>query len=319
MAEALHFLSQDETHPAFNALDRALARRGAQEEVTLLFSNALWPQEDDTFLDAYLDLLAEYYGAGLRPLDFSQSEAARERINAWASDQTEERIQELLPEGAVDGETTLVLTNAVYFTGAWLNAFSEEGTYKGGFKLLDGRQVGVPMMSQTAELSYARLDGVQAVELPYAGRALSMVVLVPDAGTFESYARELSAEQLTVVLEALQPGQVRFDMPKFSYDSGFELKPALAELGMTDAFGREADFSGMDGTQELFIDDVYHKAFIDVDEVGTEAAAASAVVMNRKGPRLDHELVVERPFIYLIRDVETGAVLFLGHVVNPAA
>jgi serpin B len=318
MVEALHLPAQDQVHPAFNALDQALAARGAQEGVALDFANALWPQRGYPFLDSFLDLLAENYGAGLRALDFGQSEASRQQINGWASDETEERIQELLPEGAVDGETVLVLTNAVYFDAAWLNPFREEATYKGGFKLLEGRQVGVPMMSQTTNLSYAQLDGVQAVELPYAGQELSMVVLVPDAGTFESYASSLTVDDVNAVLAALQPASVRLDLPKFSYDAGLALKQALTKLGITDAFTMEADFSGMDGTQELYVDDVYHKAFIAVDEAGTEAAATSAVVMSRKGISRPHELIVDRPFVYLIRDLETGAILFLGHVLDPS-
>jgi len=319
MAEALHLLSQEQVHYAYNALDQALASRGENDDVTLVFANALWPQKGYPFLDSFLDLLAENYGAGLRPLDFAQAEAARQQINQWASDQTEEKILDLLPEGAVDGETALVLTNAVYFSALWLHAFPQENTYLGGFKLLDGRQVGVPMMSQTANLGYAQLEGVQAVELPYAGEELSMEVLVPDAGTFESYVRGLTADELAGVLDALQPASVRLDLPKFSYDAGFQLKQALTKLGMTDAFGMNADFSGMDGSQELFIDEVYHKSYIAVDEAGTEAAAASAVVMSRKGPSVPQQVIVDRPFVYLIRDVESGTILFLGHVVNPEA
>lgn len=319
MAEVLHLPAQDQIHAAFNALDQALAAKGERQDVALHFANALWPQKGAPFLNSFLDLLAENYGAGLRPLDFARPEAARQQINQWASDQTEERIQDLLPMGALNGPTALVLTNAVYFQAAWLNAFPQEATYKGGFKPLDGQQVGVPMMSQFATLFYTQRPGVQAVELPYAGNELSMVLLVPDAGTFEQYAQGLAAEELAAFLGTLQPVAMRLDMPKFSYDAGLELETPLAELGMANAFGLEADFSGMDGSRELFIEDVYHKAFIAVDEAGTEAAAASAVVVSRKGIGRSHELIVDRPFIYLIRDVETGTILFLGHVINPEA
>jgi serpin B len=160
---------------------------------------------------------------------------------------------------------------------------------------------------------------VQAVELPYAGGELSMVVLVPAEGAFVPYAEGLEAEELASFLDELRPAQVRLELPRFSYGAGFKLKNALVELGMVDAFDVSADFSGMDGTRELFIDDVHHKTFISVDEVGTEAAAASAVVVKRKGFSLVQEVAVNRPFLYLIRDVETGAILFLGHVVNPVA
>jgi serpin B len=319
IAQALHLLDQDRTHPAFNALDQALDERGEQDGVTLHIANALWPQQGYPFLDAYLDLLAENYGAGLRPLDFPQAEAARQTINQWASDQTEEKIQDLLPEGALDGPIALVLTNAVYLDAAWQYAFSEDGTYEGAFNLLDGRQVDVPVMSQIAVLAYAQLGGVQAVELPYVGGELSMVLLVPDADTFEAFAQELTVEELSVLLDALQPAQLRLNMPKFAYDARFALQDALVELGMVDAFGSKADFSGMDGTLELFVDNVYHKAFISVDEAGTEAAAVSAVVMGRKGVSDARALLVDRPFVYLIRDVESGSILFLGHVVDPSA
>jgi serpin B len=187
------------------------------------------------------------------------------------------------------------------------------------FTLLDGTQVAAPMMNQLASLGFAQRLGAQAVELPYAGGELSMVVLVPDAGEFEAFAKGLDAETLDAILNALEPTGVRLSLPKFRFDAESKLKPALVELGMVDAFG-DADFSGMDGTHELFIDEVYHEAFVDVDEAGTQATAASAVVMARKGGmQMEQEVKVNRPFLFLVRDIETGAILFLGHVMNPAA
>ena len=176
----------------------------------------------------------------------------------------------------------------------------------------------MPMMERVAPLGYAERPGVRAIELPYAGGKLSMAVLLPEAGTFEAFARELDAGQLDAILGDMKPLPVRLAMPRFRIGAGFRLKDALMELGMVDAFG-EADFSGMDDTRELFIREVCHEAFVAVDEAGTEAAAASAAVMERKGPRAEQEVSVDRPFLFLIRDVETGSVLFLGHVVNPAA
>ena len=176
----------------------------------------------------------------------------------------------------------------------------------------------VPTMEQVASLGYAELPAVQAVELPYAGGELSMVVLLPDEGNFVPFAQALDADQLDTILSELAPTSLRLALPKFRYGAAFELRKALTELGLVDAFGDRADFSAIDGSHELFIDQVYHQALVDVDEAGTEAAAASAVVIARKGTlRAEEDLRVEHPFLFLIRDIDTGAILFLGHVVNP--
>jgi serpin B len=321
MAQVLHFgLPQAELHPAFNALDQTLVSRGQgePEAFQLRIVNALWGQEDDVFLVPFLDTLAENYGGGMQLVDFGQAEGAREQINDWGSEQTENRIGELLPPGALNPATALVLTNAAYFRAAWLRPFAGDATHDAAFTLLEGSQVMVPTMEQVADLGYAELPGVQAVELPYAGGELAMIILLPDEGNFQSFARALDADQLDAILDALAPSTLRLALPKFRYDAGFELRDALTDLGMVDAFGDQADFSGIDGTHELFIKQVYHQAFVDVDETGTEAAAASAVVMARKGAlQAEQEVIVERPFLFLIRDVDTGAILFLGHVVNP--
>jgi serpin B len=320
MAEVMHYtLPQAELHAAFNALDQALAsyaENGDDEGFRLHIANSIWGQPGVAFLDPFLDTLAQNYGAGLRLVDFAQSEAARQLINGWVSDQTEARIPELLPEGAVDGETALVLANAVYFKAAWLHAFAEAATTDQPFSLLDGSEVSVPMMSQLAQLGYAEAPGAKLIELPYAGEDMSMVILLPDEGQFETVAQSLDAQQVAEWLDALQPQSVKLSMPKFTFEAGFELQDALMALGMVDAFGN-ADFSGMDGTKELFIDQVYHKAFVAVDEAGAEAAAATAVVVARKAAPAGQTVSIDRPFVFLIRDMETGAILFLGQVVNP--
>jgi serpin B len=323
MAQALHYtLSQAQLPPAFSALDQALTgRSGAENEAAfqLHIADAIWGQQGYEFLDTFLDTLAENYGAGLRVVDFKQAEGARRSINQWVSDQTEHRIQDLVPPEVINGETVLVLTDAVYFKAAWMHPFAESRTRDDTFTLLDGEQVTVPMMELVAELGYAERAGVQALELPYAGDALSMVILLPEASAFEGFARGLDTRDLETILDNLKPTGVRLTMPKFSFDAKFKLKDALVALGMVDAFG-DADFSGMDGTHQLFIREVCHQAFVAVDEAGTEASGASAVIMERKGgPVVEQEIRLDRPFIFMIRDTETGAILFLGHVVNPAA
>jgi len=326
MAGALHFvLPQEWLHPAFNSLDQALASRGqgAQGQdgkgFRLNVVNAIWGQQGYQFLPAFLDLLAENYGAGLRVLDFASApEEARTTINEWVSEQTEDRIKDLIPQGAVDALTRLVLTNAIYFNAAWADAFEAAQTQDGPFHLLDGGEVSVPLMRQTGGFGYAEGEGYQAVELPYDGRELAMVVLLPRAGEFERFESALDAGRVEQIVGSLEYQQVRLTMPRFEFESGFSLKEALAAMGMAEAFSEQADFSGMTGRRDLFISEVVHKAFVSVDEAGTEAAAATAVIMKLTAAVEEPvEVTMDRPFIFLIRDLETGAILFVGRVVEP--
>jgi len=328
MADALRFmLEQDRLHSAFNWLDAELAKRGegAQgkdgEGFRLNIVNAIWGQKEYEFLPTFLDVLAENYGAGLRILDFiTETEKSRLTINDWVSDQTEGRIEDLIPQGAIDALTRLVLTNAIYFNAAWENPFNKDITADGPFYLLDGGQVTVPMMKQTEAFGYTEGEGYQAVELLYNGDELSMVILLPEAGEFEAFEEGLQAQQVCDIINSLQLTAVALTMPQFEFDSEFSLRDTLAEMGMPIAFSSDADFSGMTGNRELFISDVVHKAFVAVDEAGTEAAAATAVIMKLTAvPEPPVEVNIDRPFIFLIRDIETGAVLFIGRVLNPGA
>jgi len=328
MADTLHFtLSQDRLHPAFNGLDLELGRRGEGAEgkdgegFRLHIVNATWGQEGYQFLSEFLDTLAENYDAGLRLLDFVNApEESRVTINDWVGDQTEGRIEDLIPRGVIDELTRLVLTNAIYFNAAWANPFEKNLTEDGSFYLLDGSQVTVPMMRQTESFGYAEGEGYQAVELPYDGWELSMVILLPQAGGFEAFEGSLDTEQVDAILKDLTYREVALTMPRFEFDSGFSLKEALAAMGMPDAFTGAADFSGMTGGRDLFIAEVIHKAFVSVDEAGTEAAAATAVVMSELAlPEEPVEVTVNRAFIFFIRDIETGAILFVGRVVDPSA
>jgi serpin B len=288
MAATLQFmLEQDRLHPAFN----------------------------------WLDVLAENYGAGLRILDFiNEAEKSRVTINDWVSDQTEGRIEDLIPQGAIDALTRLVLTNAIYFNAAWECPFDEKVTADGPFYLFDGGQVTVPTMRQTESFGYTKGEGYQAVELPYDGGELSMVILLPASGNFEAFEEGLQAQKVNDIINGLQPTEVALTMPRFEFESEFSLKDTLAEMGMPIAFSDDADFSGMTGNPELCISEVVHKAFVAVDEAGTEAAAATAVIMELTAvPPPPLEVTIDRPFIFLIGDIETGAVLFVGRVLNPGA
>lgn len=327
MADTLHFLlGQDRLNPAFNWLAAELAKRGQGAQgkdakgFRLNVANAIWGQKDYEFLPAFLDVLAENYGAGLRILDFiTETEASRLAINQWVSDQTEGRIKDLIPPGAIDALTRLVLTNAIYFNAAWENPFDKKMTANGSFYLLNGEQITVPMMRQTESFGYTAGEGYQAVELPYDGNELSMVILLPASGNFEAFEAGLQAQQVSGIISSLQSAQVALTMPKFEFQSEFSLKDTLSGMGMPDAFSGAADFSRMTGNHELFISDVVHKAFVAVDEAGTEAAAATAVIMPTAAPpEPTVEVTLDRPFIFLIRDIETGAILFVGRVLNPS-
>jgi len=328
MADTLQFLlEQASLHPAFNWLDAELAKRGegAQgkdgEGFRLNIVNAIWGQEDYEFLPAFLDVLAENYGAGLRIVDFiTETEASRLAINDWVSKQTEGRIKDLIPQGAIDALTRLVLTNAIYFNAAWEHSFDKKMTADGPFYLLDGEQVIVPMMKQTESFGYTEGEGYQAVELQYDGGELSMVILLPEAGKVEAFEEGLQSQQVDAIINDMQNIQVALTMPRFEFDSEFRLKDTLAGMGMPIAFSSAADFSGMTGKRELAISDVVHKAFVAVDEAGTEAAAATAVIVGLTAvPEPLVEVTINRPFIFLIRDIETGAILFVGRVLNPGA
>ncbi len=328
MADTLKFaLSQNGLHPAFNQLDLELASRGEgaagkdEKGFRLNIVNAIWGQEGFEFLDEFLDTLAENYGAGLRLVDYiNEPEESRVIINDWVEDQTESRIKDLIPEGVINDRTRLVLANAIFFNAAWIDPFPE-GTVDAPFHLLDGGEVLVPMMSQqTSAFGYAEGDGYQVVELPYDGRELSMVIILPDSGRFEEFETSLDASVVKAVTEAVAfTFDVALTMPTFEFESDFSLSKTLADMGMPVAFvPGAADFSGMNGEGRLFIQDVVHKAFVSVDEEGTEAAAATAVIVGIESVRQTVEVNVDRPFVFLIRDIETGTILFLGRVVDPS-
>ena len=328
MARAMQFyLPADNLHSAFNYLDRQLASRGEGAEgkddqgFRLNVVNAIWGQRDYAFLPDYLDVLARNYGAGLRVLDFQGSpEPSRVTINQWVEEQTESRIVDLIPKGAIDSMTRLVLTNAVYFNAAWQSQFQEGATAPGTFHLVDGKEVTVPMMHQTASFGYWRGDNFEVVELPYDGNELSMVILLPESGQFEAFQSAVDGEALRGAVDNLEWTRMALTMPGFKIETSFGLNDALAEMGMVAAFEPGvADFSGMGGSRDLFITDVVHKAFVDVDESGTEAAAATAVIVGTTSvPAEPIEVTIDRPFMFLIRDMETGTVLFLGRVLDPA-
>ena len=329
MASVLRFmLDQENLHPAFNALDQKLdslaeleVPEGQGDPFQLNISNAIWGQQDFHFEGDFLDLLAENYGAGLRLLDYiSQPEESRLAINQWVSDETKEKIQDLIPQGSITPDTRLVLSNAIYFKATWLEPFEKNLTEEGKFYGLGGEEILAQMMrsGSNANFQYFKDDGYQAVELPYIGNQVSMLVVVPDQGRFEEFESRFSSEELTRILDGLSYSPVVLTFPKFEFETEISLANTLSNMGMPTAFSDAADFSGMTGSKDLFISNVFHKAFVSVDEEGTEAAAATAVEMSLTSmPESPIELTVDRPFLFLIREHETGTVLFMGRIVNP--
>ena len=326
MGSALHFtLPQGQLHPAFNQLALDLASRGPNAQGTngksfaLNIANALWGQQDFTIQSAFLKILAQNYGTGMNLLDFKNSpEPSRVTINNWVSDQTNNRIKDLLPQGSITPATRFVLTNAIYFDAAWQNPFAKESTSNGNFNLLNSSTVSVPMMNHEGSYSYVKGSGYQAVELPYSGNEVAMDIIVPDAGQFNTFESGMTADSISGIIGSLKSSFMVLALPKFQFDSSFSLKQALSALGMPVAFTDKADFSGITGQPNLIISDVVHKAFVAVDEEGTEAAAATGVIMVGAAMPAN-SLTVDRPFVFLIRDIQTGAILFIGRVLNPAS
>jgi serpin B len=329
MSTVLHADQAGDLDAGLNAIDQALATRPGEYKwfdktvnLELATANQLWGQRDYPFHDAFLDKLAANYGAGMRLVDYIKAtEDARKAINAWVSDQTRERIPELIAEGALNSDTRLVLTNAIYFNAPWMHRFNKDATAAGPFTLLDGSTVEAQFMRLSEDLRFAKGSGYQAVELPYVGGSLSMLVIVPDAGEFADFQSAFNADTLENIVSDLKTAQVKLGFPRFEYRTQASLKDALKELGMPIAFeGGLADFSAMspDG-KDLYIQDVIHEAFIAVDEDGTEAAAATAVIVGETSAPVDVvELTVNRPFLYAIRDNDTGAILFLGRLTDPS-
>jgi serpin B len=322
MAETFGFAAAEDLHPVLNLLDQRLA---GDQNFELAIANSLWGQDGFAFRQGYLEELARSYGAGLRLVDFvdaANREAARLAINGWVEEQTNDRIKDLVPQGTLTELTRLVLANAIYFKADWRFPFSKEATADRSFTLNDGTTVRVPSMYRAnMPLRYAALKEYEVVELPYDGTEISMLVLLPRKGEFEALESWLDAATLDGTLGSLLPRTVSVTMPKFEFTVDLALKEHLQAMGMTAPFDPgQADFSGIadPANAPLYIQDALHKAFVRADEEGTEAAAATAIIVGTTSMPVDVvELVIDRPFVFLIRDDATGTVLFAGRVMDP--
>ncbi|HEX7320501.1 MAG TPA: serpin family protein [bacterium] len=297
---------------------------GKDKKYKLSTANALWAQKDYKFLDGYTNAVEKFYGGKVTNLDFvKQGEKSRQTINTWVEDQTNKKIKDLIPPGVLDAYTRLVLTNAIYFKGTWAKQFDKKETRDEDFRTGAGENVKVPMMRLTgvdAEFYYGETEEIQMLEMAYEGEDLSMVMLLPKEDKLEEIERSITSEKWSEWKGMVSERRVDVYIPKFKFETQYFMVDALTEMGMPSAFDTElADFSGMDGTKFLLIQNVIHKAFIEVNEEGTEAAAATAVIMGIDSamPRIP-VFRADHPFIFAVQQRNTGNILFLGKVSDPS-
>ena len=324
MAQTLHFdLPPNRLHPAFAGLMADFAAEQEKGQVQLAEANSLWPQKGFAFLPDYLALCRKDYGTAIEPVDYeNHAEGARKTINDWVSARTSGKITDLLKPGTLDAADRLVLVDAIYFKGKWESPFEGRSTEGRPFYVSPDKRVMAPTMNQTHNFRYAEFPDLQVLELPYVGGDLSMLVLLPrGADELEKLEAELTAEKLAAWTTNLQDQKVRVLLPQLKMTSEFALAKTLENMGMPDAFNFErADFSGMDGRKDLFISAVAHKAFVEVNEQGAEAAAATAVTMTKEAAVVQVGVPLfdaDHPFLFLIRDNRNGSILFLGRVSDP--
>lgn len=323
MAKVLRFsLDQENLHSAFAQVESRLNKLQKTGNIKLSVANSLWPQQDYKFLDEYLSLAKKHYGVSITPLDYKRAcEAARKMINKWVEDKTQNKIKDLIQPGILNALTRLVLVNAIYFKGNWESQFKADKTKVAPFHISSKKSVQAPMMTQKQKFRYADLGSFKMLKLPYVGNEMSMIVLLPkETDGLKQLEADLSVENLKRWKSRLSKRDVLVFLPKFKMTSMFRLDKTLASMGMVDAFNvSKANFAGMDGRPDwLYIGAVLHKAFVDVNEEGTEAAAATAVVMTMTAmPAPPPTFRADHPFVFLIHENRTGSILFMGRVTDP--
>jgi serine protease inhibitor len=331
MRDTLRFFDpQADFHAEFGRLEQILNKQGLKGDYQLAVANALWMQKDFSFLEAFLHLARDQYSAKLETVDFKiDAEGVRQIINTWVESKTNDRIKDLIPAGMLDAATRLVLTNAIYFKGDWAEKFDKERTQDDLFTVStytveDGKpkieysKVQVPMMTRKDEFAYGENEICHLLQLPYRGGDLSMVILLPNEQDLFGLEQALTPENLKAWTDGLRKREVEVYLPRFTMTYECQLSQTLAAMGMPEAFSSMADFSGMTGGKDLFISDVIHKAFVEVNEEGTEAAAATGVAMKLTAMPLPPPVFrVDRPFVFAIMDNGTGSILFIGRVTDP--
>ncbi|MFH1770679.1 MAG: serpin family protein [archaeon] len=312
--------NDDDRRPSFASLYNTINKK--DKEYKLSTANALWTNKDYEFLPEYLNTIENYYGGKTTNLDFSKSTKSAKIINDWVEDQTNNKIKNLVPESAINPMTKMVLTNAIYFKGDWIKQFEPKDTYETNFKITPENKIKIDMMVQDdsdAKFNYAETDELQILEMKYKSKEVSMLVLLPKEDDLTALEESLNTANLAVWNSMLEEQRVDLYFPKFKLETTYGLNENMINLGMPTAFSEGiADFSGMDGTKDLFISKVIHKAFVEVDEQGTEAAAATAIMMGATSAGPMYPIFkADHPFIFIIQEKSTGSILFMGKVVNP--
>lgn len=292
------------------------------KEYQLHTANALWAQKDSPFLKDYFALTEKYYAGRVTNLDFKrEAEKSCLIINRWVEEQTNNKIKNLIPQDALGEMTRMVITNAIYFKGLWAKQFDKKDTTESEFRVSPADKVKVQMMRLTdreAEFNYAEAESLQILELSYKGGELSMLILLPKEGSMSSLEESLNVRKISALRESLKKENVEVYLPKFKFEAKYFIAENLREMGMPAAFSEEADFSGMTGKRDLFISDVIHQAFVEVNEEGTQAAAATSVMCGITAIQEDIKIFnADHPFIFIIQQRDTGNILFLGRVNNP--
>ena len=333
MKSVFHFPESDILRPNSAAIYNDINK--VNEAYELKTGNALWVQYDFQLLEEYTDRVEQYYGGKTENLDFAEeTEKSRQIINSYIEEQTNNKIKDLIPKNILSSLTKLVLTNAIYFKGTWEWEFDDSDTREQDFRVTANDTVKTPMMSMKpdeARFNYADLEKLQILELPYKGEEISMLILLPKQGeeydfeTGESTVYDYTLNDIELSIEKLEEYKSEMQetnldsvaLPKFEFDTKYFMGDTLSLMGMPIAFSSGADFSGMNGIKQLFISNVIHQAYVKVDEKGTEAAAATAVVMKDTAAMPRNVFRADHPFIFIIQEKETGNILFMGRVVDP--
>lgn len=323
MAKVLH-LDADlaQAHAHYHRLLEQWNAVGEKRAYQLRVANRLWGQKGHPIRPEFLALTRQQYGAEMQSVDFAQPEAASRKINQWVEEQTNGKIKDLVSPPLLDALTRLVLTNAVYFKGDWVKPFDKQNTREEDFTVSAQGKVKVPLMHLKSTMGYVEEETFQAVEMPYVGRELSLVVLLPKkVDGLPELEKAITVDKLVSLMSKLHVREVNTYLPKFKLETSFGLSPTLQAMGMRQAFSRIADFTGISSMEDLYISAVLHKAYVDVNEEGTEAAAATAVVMTRAMAMSPSEPIpvfrADHPFLFLIRDMKAGSILFMGRLTNP--
>lgn len=321
MRQVLHFdLADQELHSGFSRLIRSMNE--PKKDYQLSVVNAIWAQEGYAFKEDFLQQIEAYYQAGFNLVDFINDRTnARKTINDWIEENTEGKIKNMIKENNINALTRLILTNAIYFKGSWQKPFDPSATELRPFYVSRDTEKEVQMMWQRSDFRYTDDDLVQVLELPYSGSGVSMIVILPkEERTLHEVEQQLSLELFKRWISNLKMESVEVYLPKFRIECRLELRTVLMNMGMSDAFTDAADFSGMDGTKKLKIQNVIHQSFVEVDEKGTEAAAATAVIVGIKASPYGEKYVVfkaDRPFLFILYDKTHDLILFMGRLSNP--